>query len=147
MNTQIRITKEFTFDMAHALHGYGGKCAHIHGHTYHLEVTVVGKPIADENNPNLGMVMDFSNLKKIVHNEVLAIFDHALVLKDTDPLVQEIEATSDNLIKSPYQPTCENLLIDFVFRISRYINPPLKLHSVKLRETSSSYATWHSDDN
>lgn len=147
MNTQIRITKEFTFDMAHALHGYSGKCAHIHGHTYHMEVTVIGKPIADEDNPNLGMVMDFSVLKKIVHNEVLAVFDHAVVLKDTHPLVREIEATSSNLIKTTYQPTCENLLIDFASRISRYIHPPLKLHTIRLRETATSYATWHAADN
>ena len=143
----IRITKEFTFDMAHALHGYSGKCANIHGHTYHLTVTVIGKPVTRESDPNLGMVIDFSILKKIVKEEVINIFDHALVLKETDPLVVEINNGNRNLVKVQYQPTCENLLADFAERIGRHIKAPVKLHSLNLRETATSYASWYAEDN
>ena len=57
--TIIRLTKEFTFEAAHALEGYDGLCREIHGHSYRLFVTVKGTPCADESNPKFGMVMDF----------------------------------------------------------------------------------------
>ena len=55
---KIRITKHFDFESAHALYGYDGKCKNIHGHSYHLYVTVIGVPIIDSENPKNGMVMD-----------------------------------------------------------------------------------------
>ena len=61
----IRITKQFSFETGQALHGYDGKCKNIHGHSYRLDVTVIGKPVADESKPKCGMVIDFSDLKKI----------------------------------------------------------------------------------
>jgi len=60
----IRITKEFKFEMAHALKGYDGPCKNIHGHSYELMVTILGYPVVDESSPKLGMVMDFGDLKK-----------------------------------------------------------------------------------
>ncbi len=62
----IRITKEFRFEMAHALWNYDGLCRNLHGHSYILRVTVKGQPIADSNHPKFGMVMDFGDLKAIV---------------------------------------------------------------------------------
>ena len=62
----IRLTKEFSFEMAHSLSGYDGACREIHGHSYKLFVTVQGEPNADPNNPKYGMVMDFGELKRIV---------------------------------------------------------------------------------
>ena len=67
----IRITREFSFEGAHALKGYDGKCSHIHGHSYRLAVTVTGKPIAEENSPKKGMVIDFTDLKKIVGENII----------------------------------------------------------------------------
>ena len=60
----ILLTKHFDFEMAHALMDYPGKCRNIHGHSYKMEVTVVG-----ETQPDTGMVMDFKHLKDLV-NEV-----------------------------------------------------------------------------
>ena len=73
---KIRITKQFSFETGHALHGYDGKCKNIHGHSYRLDVTVIGKPVADESNPKCGMVIDFSDLKKIATDEIVDVFDH-----------------------------------------------------------------------
>ncbi len=64
---RVRVTKEFTFEMAHALFNYNGACRNIHGHSYKLQVTVIGSPSTDEHNPKLGMVLDFSILKGIVN--------------------------------------------------------------------------------
>ena len=81
MEHHIRLTKEFHFEAAHALDGYEGKCKDIHGHSYHLKVTIIGKPIVDSSHPNCGMVIDFSDIKKIVRENVLTFFDHKLLLR------------------------------------------------------------------
>ncbi len=146
MNT-IRISKEFTFEMAHALCSYDGKCAGLHGHSYHLTVTVLGKIMNDIKHSCQGMVMDFAELKKIVSELVLDVFDHALVLNEKDPLCLQIDHNPSKLIKTNYQPTCENLLIDIAERIQSAIRPPVKLYSLKLRETSTGYAEWFAADN
>ena len=77
----IRITKHFDFESAHALYGYDGKCKNIHGHSYHIYVTVIGTPIEDDKHPKNGMVMDFGDLKVIVKREIVSKFDHAVVFK------------------------------------------------------------------
>ena len=146
----VRVTKIFDFEMAHALHGYTGKCAHIHGHSYRLTVTVIGSTIEREDNPCLGMVMDFSDLKKLVNEEIIVVFDHALMLKDTDPLLTAFEADTierQQIIRTTYQPTCENMLIDFAQRLRARLSAPLMLHSLTLQETPNSYASWFAEDN
>ena len=62
---KIRITKKFTFEAAHALYGYDGKCKNIHGHSYKLFVTIIGNPIKDSNNVKFGMIIDFSYEKSL----------------------------------------------------------------------------------
>ena len=62
----IRITKQFNFETGHALYGYDGKCRNVHGHSYKLSVTVSGTPIDDSSHVKFGMVIDFTDLKKIV---------------------------------------------------------------------------------
>ena len=79
----IRLTREFTFEMAHALAGYDGPCSQIHGHSYRLFVTVRGVPSTDPADPKLGMVMDFGVLKEVVNRLVISRYDHALVLRAT----------------------------------------------------------------
>jgi 6-pyruvoyltetrahydropterin/6-carboxytetrahydropterin synthase len=143
----VRVSKEFTFEMAHALYQHDGKCAGIHGHSYHLTVTISGKPIEVEADPKNGMVIDFKDLSKIVKENIVEVFDHSIVLHERDPLSIQLADGSSRIIKSRYQPTSENLLLDFVQRIRTAITPPRMLHSMKLRETGSSYAEWFQSDN
>ena len=91
--------------------------------------------------------MDFADLKKIVSEEILKQFDHALVLKETDPLLSSLIPENKMLVRTKYQPSCENLLLDFIGRLSKRIQSPVKLHSAVLRETDSSYASWYASDN
>ena len=100
MNPIIRITKEFKFEMAHALKGYDGPCRNIHGHSYELLVTISGYPITDTKSPKLGMVMDFGNLKKIVRTAIIDIYDHALVLNSSMPknLIEKLSENFDKVI-------------------------------------------------
>ena len=145
----IRITKEFKFEMAHALKGYDGPCQNIHGHSYELKVTVSGNPIINENNPKLGMVMDFGDLKKIVRTTVVDIFDHALVLNNTYPesISAELKNTFNKVIFLDYQPTSELMVADFAERIKAKLPVGIQLKYVLLRETVTSYAEWFAEEN
>lgn len=145
----IRITKQFTFEMAHALSAYDGLCKNIHGHSYHFDVTVVGVPNEDPASPKQGMLIDFGDLKKMVSHEIIDCFDHALVLReDSDPrLVELLKKSYDKIVLLPYQPTTENLLSDFSGRIIKKLPPEVQLFSLRLRETNSSFAEWFAHDN
>lgn len=109
------LCRDFKFDAAHNLIHYHGKCERLHGHTYHLRVTLEGKPDAE------GMVCDFAELKKTVNDRVLSKLDHAYI---------------NDIIA---QPTAEYISI-WIFRA---LDGPLRrdncrLQSVRLWETESS---------
>jgi 6-pyruvoyltetrahydropterin/6-carboxytetrahydropterin synthase len=143
----IRVTKEFSFEMAHALSRYDGKCENVHGHTYYLSITVSGVPVESQSSVKCGMVMDFSDLKMLVQENILDPFDHALVLNNGDPRTDFLANVSTKIILTPYQPTCENLILDFVNRLSPFFTGNVRLHSLRLRETPTSYAEWFDSDN
>ena len=145
----IRITKEFKFEMAHALMGYDGPCKNIHGHSYELKVTVAGYPIDKPSHPKLGMVMDFGDLKKIVRKTVIDEFDHALVLNTKMPnlLLDELKENFEKIILLDYQPTSELMVIDFAERIKSLLPESIELKYLLLRETVTSYAEWYADEN
>jgi len=145
----IRITKQFFFETGHALYGYDGKCRNVHGHSYKLAVTIIGKPISDNNNVKYGMVLDFGDLKKIVKKEIVDVFDHATIFNKNTPhveIAQELEKRGHYIILLDYQPTSEMMLIDFAKRISEKLTDNIKLHSLKLSETGTSYAEWFAGD-
>jgi 6-pyruvoyltetrahydropterin/6-carboxytetrahydropterin synthase len=145
----IRITKQFNFEMAHALHGYDGLCKNIHGHSYELFVTVIGVPNPNNESPKKGMVIDFKDLKSIVKGQIVNEFDHALVLSHRAPEdhIAELKRHYEKIIITPYQPTTENYLIDFVKRIKEKLPVGIKLHCLKIKETVTSYAEWYASDN
>ena len=146
---KIRITKHFDFESAHALYGYDGKCKNIHGHSYHLYVTIIGKPINDIDNSKNGMVLDFGDLKKMVKKQIVEVFDHAVVLNKNSPhieLAKTIDDHSHKVVLVPYQPTSENMLFDFADRIKSQLPQNVSLHSLKLNETANSYAEWYAAD-
>lgn len=120
----IRITKIFTFDSAHKLEEYEGKCRHLHGHTYRLEITVKG-PMG-----NNGMVFDFSVLKKIVTDKVIVKLDHQYLNEVFD-----------------FNPTSENIAVWIFEQIdANFCDIPCQLESLKLWETATSYAELHRSD-
>jgi 6-pyruvoyltetrahydropterin/6-carboxytetrahydropterin synthase len=147
--SKIRLTKEFRFEMAHALWNYDGLCKNIHGHSYIFQVTVLGKPNPDGNSPKYGMVMDFGDLKKIVKEEVVDQMDHSIVVSDKAPLEKllQVPQMTERYHIVSYQPTCENLLIDYAERIKARLPQNISLFSLKLHETGNSYAEWFASDN
>ena len=149
MSQKIRITKEFNFEMAHALWNYDGNCKNIHGHSYKLLVTLIGEPIKDSSNPKNGMVMDFGDLKKIIKEHIVDTHDHALAVNANSPHTEIFKAKYNFDIKQlkDYQPTCENMIIEFVKIIQKYLPLHVNLHSLRLYETATSYAEWFAEDN
>ena len=141
--TSVRVTKRFHFEMAHALRCHDGLCAHIHGHSYVLDVTLVGRPRREDGHPKDGMVIDFSELKKLVNAAVVERYDHALVLheKDRDQASSGHELFGRTLF-TPWQPSCENVLLDIVERLRNALPTDAMLHAVRLQETATSWADW-----
>lgn len=144
----IQVTKEFRFEMAHELYGHKDKCSNIHGHSYCLAVTVAGPVIGDPGGSSDGMVIDFSDLSQLVREHVIDVFDHALVLNEASPraLLAQKNELSNKVVLVAFQPTCENLLVDIARRLAQRLPKGVKLHSIRLRETPTSYAEWFSQD-
>jgi len=146
---KIRVTKEFTFEMAHALWNYEGPCRNIHGHSYKLYVTVRGNTLEDNTNTKLGMVMDFSDLKEIVNRTIVDYFDHSVVIssKSGNPEISNVKHMFDKFYIVDYQPTCENLVTHMASLLVNELPDYIELFSLKLCETATSYAEWYAADN
>lgn len=149
MDQVIRVTREFTFEMAHVLRNYDGPCRNVHGHSYRLFVTLCGTPLKDPSHPKNGMVIDFTELKNIVLGNIVNKFDHSVVVSnDFDTEKKEMmEKTFGNMVITGYQPTCENLVADFALLLKDKLPSGVRLHSLKLYETAKSYAEWFASDN
>lgn len=135
--------------MAHALPGHDGLCKNIHGHSYELLVTLIGEPISDNDSPKLGMVIDFKDLKRIIKGLIVDELDHSMILRTDAPddLIQIMKKNYERIILVDYQPTSENMIIDFAERIKAALPESVKLHHLKLWETVTSYTEWYADDN
>jgi 6-pyruvoyltetrahydropterin/6-carboxytetrahydropterin synthase len=130
------LTTSYVFDAAHRIAGHPGKCAWLHGHTYHLDVTVSSPAL----NP-LGMVMDFDDLADAVRKAVLERWDHATLLAADDPLGPAISAVQreapDRVVLLPGQPTAEVLTREAWTRLESRLPAGITLERVAIRETPS----------
>lgn len=135
--------------MAHALLNYDGKCKNIHGHSYTLDITVIGMPKNEPQHPADGLLIDFGDLKQLVNNSVVDKVDHALVIKKdySAELKDELTDNFENVLIVDYQPTCENLIVDFAQKILKSLPEGVNLHRLALRETATAYCEWFAADN
>ena len=135
--------------MAHALWNYDGPCRNIHGHSYQLYVTVKGKASTDTQSTKLGMVIDFSDLKRVVKEKIVDRFDHSVVIskKASQPEIERVEQMFDKYYVVDYQPTCENLVSNMAELISEELPAGISLYCLKLVETATSWAEWYASDN
>ncbi|MCQ2279257.1 MAG: 6-carboxytetrahydropterin synthase [Bacteroidales bacterium] len=138
----LRLTKQFTFEMAHCLTGYDGPCQNLHGHSYRLEVTVEGEPERDKNSAKQGMVIDFRELKNIVNEVIVSKFDHSVVLSDAvaEEVRDALQRHFDKVWIFAFQPTTENLLMEFSRCLMDAFPKGAKLYSIRLQETENSWA-------
>ncbi len=143
----IRITKEFQFEMAHALLGYDVPCKKIHGHSYKLDVTVSGEVKEHTSDSDEGMVIDFGIIKDIIKELIVDEYDHSLVLNEKMKIDESQFEFMNKLIIVPFQPTCELLLVHYADLIKLKLPSQIQLYSLMLRETPTSYAEWFATDN
>lgn len=122
----VSVTKEFTFDSCHQLKEYNGACARLHGHTYKLQVTVEGKL------DNIGMVLDFKELKTYVQEMIIKPLDHYNL---NDKLW--FNTTAENMVVYFYE-LLEKYFITLSEKEERYI----AIKEVKLWETPTSFASY-----
>lgn len=137
----MKITKIFTFDSSHMLDGHDGKCQNLHGHTYRLEVTVAGEPVRE--GAKAGMVMDFTDLKAAVKQEITDPFDHAFIYHGENEREQQIAALLEQwqmkTLRLPCRTTAENMA---AFMYGRLKEAGLNVCSITLWETPTSCAQY-----
>jgi 6-pyruvoyltetrahydropterin/6-carboxytetrahydropterin synthase len=122
-NKRVLISKEFTFDSAHHLHCYEGKCQNLHGHTYRLQVVVSGR--TDER----GLTIDFSDIKRITKLHIIDRLDHQY-LNEVLPLMN---TTAENMVVWIYEQL--HAVIE-----TEYSTAGIRLEEIRLWETPTSYA-------
>jgi len=145
----VRLTRVFHFNMAHVLLNYPGKCKNIHGHTYRLEVTVKGILRNEDDSPNKGMLIDFSDFKNLIQNKIIAVWDHSLMIhQNSDPvLLSALKNNYEKIMVVSFQPTTENMICELALIIKSILPPDLQLFSLKLYETENSFAEWYDSEN
>ncbi len=146
---KIRVTKRFHFEMAHTLYEYDGLCRNIHGHSYILEVTLIGEPLNEPKHPKDGMVMDFGLIKELVKTQIVTRFDHALIVNSLIPEKQQelLKQTNERFLVVDFQPTSENMVIYIAEILQQHLPSGVNLFSVRLYETATSFAEWFASDN
>ncbi len=138
----IKLTKVFHFEMAHAIHGYSGLCKNIHGHSYELHVTVSSVNFETAYIPAPGFLIDFKEIKLLVNESILKLFDHHIILSEAFLMANPSFSSLENLIIFEEEPTAENLLINIKLILNTKFPKNIILKQLKLFETNDSYAEW-----
>lgn len=142
----ITVTKKHSFSSAHRLYNYNGQCEHLHGHNYIVEISIISKELN-----NLGMVIDFDDIKKILIVALDQIWDHKTLLYNQDPLCQKLSdlLNDGSVCAVPFNPTAENMaaylgteFFPTVLKESK-VQDDIKVISVTVYETINNCATWH----
>ena len=109
-------------------------------------MTVIGEVKKEKGNKKDGMVLDFSDLKSIIKPSIIEKYDHSLVLNANSPHANIDLSNFDKVYYLPYQPTSENLVLDFASFIKDNLPNGVELLKVVLSETSTSFAEWNAHD-
>ena len=105
---------EQSFDSAHFLSGYEGKCSNIHGHRWRIIVEIKSEKLIETGQQD-GMIVDFKNLKEDL-NQVVGIYDHALIIqKDTmrEKTLGCLIEDDFKVVEVDFRPTAENFSFHF----------------------------------
>lgn len=134
METIFEVVREISFCYGHRLLNYNGKCKHLHGHN---GLAII--KLAKTNLNELGMVIDFADIKTHVSNWIDQTLDHKLILCKDDPLLPSLQALNETVYVMEVNPTAENiakLIFDYVK------SKKLPITEVTLWETTTCYATY-----
>lgn len=141
----MQITTRLEFDAGHRIPDHKSQCRNLHGHRYAIEITLSGDIIQQDHASENGMVMDFSDVKKIARETVVDVWDHAFIVYQGDQVVLEFLNSLPNhkTVIFPTIPTAENMASE-AFRLLKaqykdiYGNH-LTLERVRLYETPNSW--------
>lgn len=142
----MHITRRLEFDAGHRIPNHNSQCKHLHGHRYAIEITLSGKVIDTEGASEQGMVMDFSDVKRIAKARVVDVWDHAFLvyrgdksvldflntLPDRKTVVLEVIPTAENLARIAFE------LLDDAYRDT--FGNDLRLERIRLFETPNNWA-------
>lgn len=132
---RVLVSKEFTFDAAHHLHAYEGKCKNLHGHTYKVVFGISGKP--DE----VGITVDFGMIKEIWKRDIEPYLDHRYLNETLPPM----NTTAENMVVWLYEQMEGALSRDEAFQTQE-----TRTEFIRLYETPTSYAEirreWMEDE-
>ncbi|MCF6332077.1 MAG: 6-carboxytetrahydropterin synthase, partial [Draconibacterium sp.] len=119
------------------------------GHSYNLEVTLLGEILCRPGDPKDGMVLDFGDLKSVVKAKIVDRFDHALMVSRLIPKSQLelLKQTTERIIIVDFQPTSENIVSHIAKILQQHLPPGVSLFSIRLYETVTSFAEWFASDN
>lgn len=138
----LSLTKIFRFEAAHAIYGYNGACARLHGHSYELHICVGAKTDVQNYIEDTGMILDLKILKKLVQDTLLSELDHKTVLSDKYISATSFYIAPEDIVIFPAEPTVENILLYIKRKIEDVLPPDIELISMKLYETRDSLAEW-----
>ena len=130
----FRIVKQIHFCYGHRLLNYNGKCAHPHGHNGRLEIELAGDEL-DE----LGMVLDFGEVRRVVEAFVDENIDHRMLLRKDDPLIEALRGVGEDPYIMEDNPTAENIA-RLIFEAARERGLPVV--AIRLWETHDAYAEY-----
>jgi 6-pyruvoyltetrahydropterin/6-carboxytetrahydropterin synthase len=141
----MQITTRLEFDAGHRIPDHKSQCRNLHGHRYAIEITLSGDIIQQEHSSENGMVMDFSDVKRIARETVVDVWDHAFIVYQHDHAVLNFLNSLPNhkTVIFPTIPTAENMASE-AFRLLKaqykdvYGNH-LTLERVRLYETPNSW--------
>ena len=144
----MHITRRLEFDAGHRIPNHNSQCKHLHGHRYAIEITLSGDIIMQEGISEQGMVMDFSDVKRIAKEQVVDAWDHAFLVYRGDTMVLEFLNTipGHKTVVLDAVPTAENLakaafkLLEPAYR--DIYNNHLTLERVRLYETPNNWADF-----
>lgn len=106
----MKITKHLEWDMGHRVPNHKSKCRNLHGHRYFADITLEGGIVLDEGVSEEGMVMDFSDIKKIANELIDIELDHGCMLHESDvELIELFQKLGFKLVVVPFIPTAENI--------------------------------------
>ena len=144
----MKIGKVIQWDMGHRVLNHRSVCKGLHGHRYKAEICVEGDLIEEKGASEEGMVIDFADIKKVAQKFIQEELDHAFMVWDRDHELLEFFKSSQvhKPVIVPFTPTAENVAA-YIFnelkdKFTDVFQTGLKLQSVKLWETPSSYALY-----
>lgn len=148
----MQITRRLEFDAGHRIPNHASQCRHLHGHRYAIEITLSGDIIATEGASEQGMVMDYSEVKRIAKEQLVDAWDHAFLVYRDDRVVLDFLQTlpGHRTVVLDVPPTAENLaavafrLLDHAYR-DTYGNH-MRLERVRIYETPNNWADCLADN-